>query len=262
MLPCWRCGLGQGIRLMFGKILVVLHVGLSLILATWALVLFTNRMDWPERAPVKKKEYDGVATTGVRPADARFRAHRTQLESHEGWRPSERPWYELQLAFLGNGATEANPVRQVDRGPDGNPIVLPNPAAGADLVQMGAPKDNAGQPVKGRDGQPMVLKSREFYNKEFDATFAQKILAFDRRQKAGKLDSEATAKLNGPRGLYARLQFETVKQDRLKDEYNEIRPLWLNTMVEYRNLEDLRLRLAVRLKELESLKSKGDKEGR
>src|SRR5262249_33733172 len=155
-----------------------------------------------------------------------------------------------QLAFLDNGATDANPVRQIDRDPNGNPILIPNPPAGGDLLQMGVPKDNTGQPIKGRDGNPLVLRSRDGYYKEYDSLVQAETLQFIKRNAEAARDKDFTDRLKGPKGLHARLQYEAVKLERLKDEYSEIRPLWLNTKVEYQNLEDLRRRLNVRFDEL------------
>jgi hypothetical protein len=257
---------------MFGKILVCIHLAMSLLLATWALTLYTNRIDWTDRAAkgaepeglflTKKKEYEALSKSGFWPADERYRTNRIDLESHEAARPIERPWYAQQIDFLNSGADEKNPVRQVDRDGSGNPLLVPNPAPGAELLQMGIPKDEKGNPVKGRDGGQLVLKSFDYYNKEYDTTLAQETLALRRRQGASARDLAATNKLKGPKGLHARLFFEVAKQELLKDEYNEVRPMWLNTMVELRNLDELRLRLVQRIDELEKLKSKGDRLGK
>jgi hypothetical protein len=257
---------------MFGKILVFLHLALSLCFATWAMVLYTNRVNWTNKPAQgipaegeltpRMAEYDRLTKSGIRPVDTRWREARAQLGNNETSRPRERPWYNQQLDFLQDGAAENSPVRQIDRGPDGNPIVVVNPAPGGDLLQMGPLKDPAGQPFNNRDGQPLALKSMVWYDKEYSSTIAQIVAAIKRLQDASERDTVATNKLKGPKGLHAKLEFEKVKQERVLDEYNEVRPLWLNTAVELKNLEDLRLRLEVRLKELQAVASKLEKEGR
>lgn len=253
---------------MFGKILVFTHFGLSLCFATWAMVLYTNRVNWTEskkpgepesEMTPRMAEYDRLAKTGVHPADTRWRGARVQVARNEAGRPLEQPWYDRELAFLQKNADEKTPVRQIDRGADGNPVVLANPDPGGALLQMGPLKDVAGQPFKGRDNQPVVLKSMEYYDKEYTATVNQVTDALKSLQLQAKLDRDATNKLKGPRGLQARLQLELVKQERIKDEFNEIRPLWLNTAVELLNLQELHKRLEVRFRELGS---RGDREGR
>ena len=64
-----------------------------------------------------------------------------------------------------------------------------------------------------------------------------------RRKLASDRDLKATNLLKGPKGLHARLFFEVDKQELLKNEYDEVRPMWLNTMVELRNLQQLQERL-------------------
>jgi len=82
---------------MFGKILIVLHLGLSLTFATWALVLFTSRIDWTDKKgtgtqsdgelSVRMADYDRLAKSSARPADARFREARYRELLPEWWKP-------------------------------------------------------------------------------------------------------------------------------------------------------------------------------
>lgn len=257
---------------MFGKTLVLLHLGLSLIFATWALVLYTTRTDWtatkgkdgrPDGELVARMaDYDKLARGAVRPADSRFREAREKIVKEETGRPVERAWFTLQLEFLASRATEANPARQIERDKDGNITVIPNAPAGADLIKMGPPQDKDGNPMKDRDGKPLVLRSLDYYNKEYNSLMTQETEAMKRRNLAATRDLDATNALKGPRGLHAKIRFESVKQERMKDENAEVRPLWLNTMVEYQNLQALGVRLQERLDELLKLKSRGDKLGR
>jgi len=264
---------------MFGKILVCLHLVLSLLLATAAMVLYTNRVDWtanvgklpkPDGELVARMaEHKRLTEKVLRPADLKLRANRDQLEQHEAWRPIERPWFDRALKFLKSEATEANPAQQVDRDPTGTPILLPNPKANGPYLQMGPVKDKDGNPFKDRAGNPLALKSLDAYIKEAEALAEQINLANKGIQSAAKREEDATQKLRGPRrlvnedgkpveyGLHERIRFEYVKQDRIKDEYEEVRPLLLKTAVEQQNLEQLRKRLEARLKELKS-RSRGD----
>src|SRR5256885_1867748 len=109
---------------MLGKILVLLHLGLSLLFATWALVIYTSRPDWTARVSEGKgsqpdgelvADYKKLAAGAVRPADARFRDARDKLLKEEAGRPSERAWYTQQLEFLTSVAKEDNPARQIER---------------------------------------------------------------------------------------------------------------------------------------------------
>jgi len=255
---------------MFGKILVFTHLGLSLILATWAMALYTTRVDWTDKKGTGNKpdglmverinEYNRLDKTVRRPVELKWQSAQELLVAHEGWRPIERDWYEKQLKFLHNGAvTEANPIRQVDRDANGTPVVVIDVKPGGDLLQMGPLKDKDGNPIKNRADQPLVLKSLDGYNKEYEATSAQLVEQLKRWQSAVDRDEKATRELKGvkpPRGLHAQIDLERVKQDRVRDEYEEVRPLMLKTAVELQNLEQLRQRLETRLRELR--RSKGE----
>jgi hypothetical protein len=127
---------------------------------------------------------------------------------------------------------------------------------------MGPVRDQAGQPFKGRKGDPIVLKSLDYYDKEYPSTISQMTVILKKLQDAATQDRDATKAMIGPKGLQAQLAFEKVKQTRIQDEYDEVRPLFLNTSVELKNLVELRKRLEVRHEELLKQISKGDKEGR
>ena len=251
--------------MMFGKILVSTHVGLSLIFATWAMVLYVTRVNYsntpgkgatPDGELVARvAEYERLTKNDVRPLDTRWRDGRRQLEAHELYRTVERPWYDSQLEFLRTGAKEDNPVRQLERDAAGNPVVVENPRAGADLLKMGPPRDKEGKPLLNRAGQPLALKSLELYNREYDATQGEITVELKLLQKAAERDLRATELLKGPKGLHARISFERTKQERVKEEFEEVRPLMLKTAVELQNLRQLALRLQLRLGELRGSRS-------
>jgi hypothetical protein len=205
-------------------------------------------------------EYNRLEKTVRRPADLKWRTSRDLLVAHEAWRPFERAWYDKELKFLRDGTVTADiPIRQVDREANGTPTLVANPKPGGDLLVMGPLKDKDGNPIKNRDGQPLVLKSLDAYNKEYEATTAQLIGQLKLWQSAVIRDEKATELLKGVkprRGLHAQVDFERVKHDRIKDEYEEVRPLMLKTAVELQNLEQLRQRLESRLRELR--RSKGE----
>jgi hypothetical protein len=130
----------------FGKILVLLHTGLSLCFAAWALALWTNRVDWTDRKASADKpagllvglaaEYKRSATDGVRPADHRLRNNRLLLAFQEERLPLEKAWYEKELAHLTNGDVSKKPIRQVARGADGLPVAAgPETGSTGDFVQ-------------------------------------------------------------------------------------------------------------------------------
>jgi len=245
---------------MFGKILVSTHVGLSLIFATWAMALYVTRVEYantpgkgtsPDGELVARMaEYERLTKNDIRPLDTRWRVARKELLDHEVLRLNERPWYDSELRFLEIGAKEDNPVRQLVRDAAGNPKIVENARGKGDVLEMGPLRDKEGKPMLNRAGQPLVLKSQEFYNREYDATTAEITVEYKRLQTAAKRELDETNRLKGPKGLHARIHFERAKQELVKDEFEEVRPLMLKTAVELQNLQQLRLRLMDRLREL------------
>jgi len=185
-----------------GKILVLLHTGLSLCLAAWALALWTNRVDWSDRKPSADKpagllvgrmaEYKRSATDGVRPADLRFRANRLLLAFQEDRLPKEKAWYEKELKDLSTGDVSKKPIRQVYRGPDGLPVAVgPETVSTGDFVQWQNkftykertnPKDPkspfAEQPKERKDRggkDDLKLQNAEFYRNSIPAVIEDRV---------------------------------------------------------------------------------------
>jgi hypothetical protein len=245
----------------FGKILVFVHLGLSLCFAAWAVALYTNRVDWTERkaTPTRpagvlvglKADYDTIAKDGVRPADLRWRYRRSVLNYQEALRPYERAFYARELALLDTGLTPNRPARQVNRGAEGLPAAVEG--TGYDRVQMGPLLDKEGNPRKDRDGQPLKLLSKDYYTREIARVIADIGKAKQSIEAAAKREKDATDELKDSptrKGLQTRLREEAAKQALVEAEYDEVRPEWLNASVELLNLDELRKRLAERIKEL------------
>jgi hypothetical protein len=233
----------------FGKILVFLHTGLSLCFASWALALYTNRVDWTARKGkdgkpdgelvTRTSTFDQICKTGLRPADARWRTARFHVNGSEAWRPLEQAWYEQQLEFLRTGATEDNPARQVDHGPRGGDAPTAVLRPGGDLVKMADLPDKVG--------------SLAFYAREKEAALLKTAELKNEIETAANEDKVATNMLHGPKGLHQRIEDEYVKRELIKAGRKDMRPVRLNTQIEYNNLKELRDRLEDRLTELQGV---------
>jgi hypothetical protein len=244
----------------FGKTLVFLQLAMSIVFATIAMVMYTNRPDWsmnkgkdggPDGELLQRKQlYDTLATASVRPSDVNWRDSHTRVLQNEWPRAQERRWFAQQIEFVKTGATEKNPALQVNRGNDGRPVLQPNPSRTSFLLQMVPPSDSEGKAKKDRDGKDLALKSLAWYDKELKQAADDITREMKRLQVAAQKDLDATNKLKGPKGLIARYHAEQGKHDRVVEENKELRPLWLNAAVELQNLEDLRERLNLRLREL------------
>lgn len=240
---------------MLGKILVYVNLGMSLMFAAWAGMLYLNKIDWSAQkgkglspngeALARIEEYDALGKNGIRPATARLRASSLKLTDSEGWRPYERDWYKQQINFLLEGATEAKPVQQVVRGVDGSvTLTLDEYAKTGNILKMGPVQ------AKDREGKQIKLKSAAYYDREIARAIREAGTASVSLEKEARKDTEATNKLKGPKGLQARLKAERIKREAVVEEYKAIRPKWLNASVEEEQLKEVRKRLDARIQEL------------
>jgi len=253
---------------MLGKILVVVHTGLSLCFAALALALYTNRIDWtsreakagkPEGLQVgRNRDYETVAAGSVRPAYAQVVALRPVLLYNEQIRPYEQQWYKAQIEFLKSGTVnEKSPIRQVTRGADGGPIVYDRPQQNGDVLEMTDklhyqdPRDGQVKQFKDRKGENLKLNSQAGYEREYAAADADTDKQVKRVLAAVDRDSAATAKLKGPKGLRKRIDQEEDKRERVEEEVKDLRDLWVDTYQKLGQFEDVRdNRLKPRLLEL------------
>lgn len=262
---------------MFGKILVCLHTGLSFVLATWAMVLYVTRVDFTDtkgKAPqpdgelvARREAYERLMPAKMASLDGQWRANRTELEKKEEARLIERPWYDDQIEFVRTRATQGgvgkvrNEVRAIERNvATGKPNYEENPKRGDPVMKT--------TPVvvqdKGGAKQPLFLGSLKEYNDRRTALNGiianappEITLALEKLKKEAVDDFGYTEKLKDSekdgkmvRGLAQQLALEAKKQERLRDEYEEVRTLSLKTRVELQTLVQLRSRLEERLKEL------------
>lgn len=143
---------------MIGKMLVCLHVGMSVILATWAgMQLYLDINQWP---PKKNPPPDGIdaevtslmasppdaeqkramvvyglvepmkefkkAAVDIVPNDVRMREASVRLYKEEKGRPEDRIFFARQLEFLRTGTVDVlNAVQQIERGKGGVLTPLP-----------------------------------------------------------------------------------------------------------------------------------------
>src|SRR3954447_20061371 len=97
-----------------GKLLVLVNLVLSTIMCFWAVVLYTNSVDW-SNAPAKGDQPAGLLNQrkaritelqGVLPgADRSWRVARSELLEREGGRQADRDWYTQELQHVLSGAT-------------------------------------------------------------------------------------------------------------------------------------------------------------
>jgi hypothetical protein len=211
-------------RTQVGKILVFVHLSLSLLLAAWAIGLYTQRVNWTNKpggdgtpgkltpfADQVKQLGEALATADTHVGKARF-----ALYGLEQQRAAAQVWYLGELDHLLAKADAKNPARVV---------LLDKAGAAAPL------KDAIGQlqtvPAKEIDGAPL----QSFQN--YSAALAQ---TYGRIANSGKdfdqeiqNDTTVTKELGSDQGLWIQLQNEQLKLKRIENEIERLKPILVDT---------------------------------
>jgi hypothetical protein len=230
----------------FGKILVLVNVGFSFLLAGWAVAVYVNRVDWtdtpakgdqPPGQLVALKDQLAALTKAQGPAQTAWRQGRLSLAAQEGRFGADRLWYAAQLEHLRSGNTAAQPIQA---------LVYVNGIPANDRADPERPQM---APVTDRFGKPLLslgayLLREEAARRELDTVLAQY------RQQIEE-DQRLTRLLIGPKGLQQRLINERAKREAVAAELELIRPQLVNTAVESELVFQRRRQLQEWVKELE-----------
>jgi hypothetical protein len=236
---------------MIAKILVFVQFGVSLVLATAAFMLYTNRLDWTanpskNEQPAgllnqREEEYKMVCENGLRPADARHRAQLAQIQAKENRRPGEQAWYAVELQHLATGATDGKFCQRVKRDTN-KQVPKPTGQNSPPYLEMERPK--------GFDNMDVDLHSLQYYERKCNAILKDIDAQLAIIDKMAKEEKAFTVQLSGDKGVHNRTRDEKIKKGLVIQEYKDLKPDWINTIVELNNLEQLRTRLTERLTEL------------
>ena len=232
---------------LFGKILVLLNVTLSLLMAAWAVGVYTQHLHWTIDKSVQESEFElnqlreRLAPAGkgftlydeLGATEARWKAAAPVFQTMEPLWAKNQTWYQEQLAEL-----------KTSRGP----VKMPSYSAGQlefDPNNFGLPKmvdatDKAGNPLTGM----------EAYAKDYaDKQVAIKAV-MDDVSKLIADDERLTKEIGGPDGLRARLDREADKKKGVLAEEEYLKPLLVNSLVEGELLQKRQADLEARVKEL------------
>ena len=242
---------------LFGKLLVLTTLAVSLLMMGFGLAVWTNRIDWTDRQP---KDGDPGGELAQREAEARrlwgelvlaesgWRLSQAALLRDEAQRVQDRAWYHAELVHLQTGATPNNPAHEVVlvKG-----VPVPDPR-NAGRPQMKRASDPAGQP----------LLSLTSYDKADEGIHRQTLAAVDRFKKAVEQDTQLTNELVGDpvkrtKGLRQRINDERAKRADVVAEADFTRPLLINTVVESELILKRQKSLRARVSELEKDKVAG-----
>jgi hypothetical protein len=218
----------------FGKVLILVNLAASLLMATFAVGVFTNSDGKAIQAQAKAK-VDQVTELwkSVRPAEKVWSDARDYLLAQEKARAADRVWYQQELRHLREGARAGDPARAIvfdPRNPPGRP-------------RMVAAKD--------RDGKELL--SLRAYDEEEKNTLEELDRLTAGYKKAIEATTMATERFLGPKGLHARIKAEKEKREEVVKEMGLVRPQLVNTVVDSELVLKRQRELVARIKELEGV---------
>jgi hypothetical protein len=240
-----------------GKTLVLVNLGLSLAMATWAHGLYATRIDWSNNkgkdgAPdgelvrrIARLDELGRPDRALTQAAAHWNGSRTVLASMDERRAKDRTWYEGELGFDRNLANKAKPARVIKMA-NGQPV-LARPGTDDPPVALEPGRDQYGQPLQSwlayNLAQEAIHKQLEAENKALASTMEE--------------DKELTNRLAGDgaggKGLQQRILDERAKLVRAINEQDFVRPLLINAVVNSQVVFGRQRELEARIKELEKV---------
>jgi hypothetical protein len=244
----------------WAKRLVFVNLVLSLVLATWALGVFSQRIDWGKKAASvdrpagelakRLEEIDrlgGGSKEGARQrAETRWAQARKDLLGKEEDRKQKQGWYAQQLEVL-------------EKGMIGGKAMVP-PVMALVYDQGGIVLDATGRPqlrpVPDRTGKP--VGALQALDQEYLAL--HKDIKKTMQEIAGLIQEEQKLTLNlngdGPRkGLRRQLADEQAETDKCLSEQDYLKPLFYNRQAEAQLLQERQKALQDRLRELQSAAS-------
>lgn len=262
----------------FGKILVLLNLALSVMLAAWAFNLYANGVDWTES---KSKGTPTVPTgqyairaakldelwKGVAPNQTDWLRQRTRLVEEETHLADERKSYDEELRFVLNGPTNntkfVQEIALADKDTEVN-------VRGAQIVirrgdvlldEKGNPQL---KPILDPMNAPLQLKSLAEYNAEYESSL--KDIAAQIKKHTEQIEEAKTLtdkiigdKTKGIRGLQQRINDEQAKDAAIVAEMKLVEPQLLNTLVEAQLVNKRHEQMVKRIEELRKTKVAGKK---
>jgi hypothetical protein len=229
-----------------GKVLVFVNLVLALGMGAWAFGLYSGRIDWSNKPAkgseppgelakrqAKLKELDNALTT----AEARQRAGAASLRLYEQRRPRLAEFAAQEFAHLQSGIT------------DQKPLIIVNIQNGEIVVQPNDGLPNMVPPPNTWKGRPFQsLATYEQLQKQHQTDL---LASIDEYQKLVEEDVKLTERIVGEKGLRQLLFNEVdVKQARIKQEVEDLTPLYINVLVESELLLKRQKALRARLEEL------------
>lgn len=214
-----------------GRILVYVTLVLGFGMAVWSWGLYSSKVDYKTQQE-KRKGVINDLWKQLAGAEERQRTTLAALRTSEARRPMHQAFYAAQLEHLRTTANAANPIHGFTglRNPEGLPVQDPAP-----LMSAG--------------GQP--LQSMTVYQDALKNVQTETLASISQYQQFVQDDVKLVDQIIGENGLRQKIfEEEDVKQARIKQEIEDLKPLYVNVLVEGQLLQKRQNALQVRIEEL------------
>jgi len=225
-----------------GKLLVMVNVGVSLVMAYAAVALYFNGVDWGydkakpgEVGGLLKQKQAEIAEvqTMQAPNESAWKAARPLLWKQEEERRKARAFFVAKIDHNRNKANQDAPALavEIEKTKEGDYRAKRDPKAPY-LPVMKLTKVR-GEKEKQDDLAP--LQSRAVYQGQLLTYHKENLGLLDKLAKEFKKDDELTRQIfdkSTKRGLQPDLMEERVKRQKVEAERRLIKPLYVNTAVE------------------------------
>ena len=225
-------------QIQWGKVLVFFNLVLAMGMAAWALGLYTGRIEWGSTKAGQGEVAKRQATlktleNALTGAETRQRAALASLHFLEPRRPRDERFYQEQE----NRLEKSNDIILAVDSKDGQIVLTPE-----GLPRMVPFTTGKGEQLKG---------GLAFFTQQFQQTQAALMKSIEEYQQLVAEDVKLTERIIGDKGLQQLLFNEQdIKQARVKQEIEDLKPVYINVLVETQLLTKRQKALQARLDEV------------
>lgn len=251
---------------LFGKVLVLLNLGLALMLAAWSFNIYANGIDWTDHKDAKSTpprmgqfairaaKLDELGKS-VSPVQQDWLRERAALAKEEKRLAEERAWYDKEIRHVLVGPAKNKGVLEVAIAPNDDP----NTGIKKGQILLDAQGYPQLVPIRDPQNNPLQLQSLAEYNKEEDSILKD----IEKLVEAHSANIEEVKRLTdkiigdkekGIRGLQQRINDEQAKNADLLAEIKLVEPQFINTLVEAQLVNKRHAQMERRIKELKKTK--------
>jgi|SRR5579875_1813263 len=251
---------------LFGKLLVLFNLGLSVVLAAWSFNIYANGIDWTDRkdtksTPPRMGQFAIRAAQldelwkGVPAVQKDWLEERAQLAKEEERLADQRAWYDKEIRYVLNGPAKGRGVLEVAIATKDDP----NTGVKKGQVLL----DNQGHPqlvpIRDPSNIPLQLQSLAEYNAEDERLLNALVQEMAKHKEQIEAANALTDKIvgdkdKGIRGLQQRIHDEQVKNAAVLAEMKGVEPQLIQTLLEAEQVNKRRHQMIKRIEELKKTK--------